>query len=260
MNDLAEWQRFMRAGDFEAAWRISDRHPHGTLDPDRVVVRCDPARGLGDAIQFIRLVPLIPAREVIVSAPERLIPLLERVRGVDRVVALTEEGVELMDLPYLLRLTVDTIPNEVPYLDVDPLPLPPGFHVGLMWQSSGWDRRRDIPPELFRFPEGVTVHSLQRDEHGPTATPLGTARLVRALDLVISIDSFAAHLAGALAVPVWTLLHADPDWRWLEGRDESPWYPTMRLFHQKKAGDWCTVLEAVATELCYLPSVNSDQS
>ena len=79
--------------------------------------------------------------------------------------------------------------------------------------------------------------------------PGEAARVMRALDLVISIDSMPAHLAGALGVPVWTLLHADPDWRWMQGRDDSPWYPTMRLFRQDRPGDWQAVIARVADEL-----------
>ncbi|HEU4564898.1 MAG TPA: glycosyltransferase family 9 protein, partial [Gemmatimonadaceae bacterium] len=77
----------------------------------------------------------------------------------------------------------------------------------------------------------------------------GTARLMRALDLVITVDSMPAHLAGALAVPVWTLVPHECDWRWMEGRDDSPWYPTMRLFRQETAGDWREVMEKVEGEV-----------
>jgi ADP-heptose:LPS heptosyltransferase len=75
------------------------------------------------------------------------------------------------------------------------------------------------------------------------------AALMRGLDLMISIDSLPAHLAGALGVPVWMLLHKQADWRWMEERDDSPWYPTMRLFRQQRLGDWQPVIAAVASEL-----------
>jgi len=75
------------------------------------------------------------------------------------------------------------------------------------------------------------------------------ARIMRGLDLVISCDSMPAHLAGALGVPVWTLLHREADWRWLDGRDDSPWYPGMRLFRQDQAGDWASVVARVAAAL-----------
>jgi ADP-heptose:LPS heptosyltransferase len=76
-----------------------------------------------------------------------------------------------------------------------------------------------------------------------------TAALIMNLDLVISVDTSVAHLAGALGRPVWTLLHADPDWRWLLQREDSPWYPTMRLFRQPVLGDWDPVIRRVAAEL-----------
>jgi ADP-heptose:LPS heptosyltransferase len=76
-----------------------------------------------------------------------------------------------------------------------------------------------------------------------------TARIMRALDLVISVDSMPAHLAGALGVRAWILLHADPDWRWMRNREDSPWYPTARLFRQRRPGEWKPVLERVAEEL-----------
>ncbi len=78
---------------------------------------------------------------------------------------------------------------------------------------------------------------------------LEAARVVRALDLVVTVDSMPAHLAGALGVPVWTLLHADADWRWMKERDDSPWYPTMRLFRQQRPGAWADVIAQVASQL-----------
>ena len=72
---------------------------------------------------------------------------------------------------------------------------------------------------------------------------------MRVLDLVISVDTMPAHLAGALGVPVWTLLPAEADWRWMEGRDDSPWYPTMRLFRQARGGAWAPVIARVAAAL-----------
>jgi ADP-heptose:LPS heptosyltransferase len=79
--------------------------------------------------------------------------------------------------------------------------------------------------------------------------PAQTAAVMRTLDLVISVDSMPAHLAGALGVPVWTLLHSEPDWRWMAGREDSAWYPTMRLFRQPQPGDWNSVAQRVGFEL-----------
>ena len=115
---------------------------------------------------------------------------------------------------------------------------------------------------LARVP-GVTLHALQRGpalaEWTGTLGPVSgaddvaaVARIMCSLDLIISVDSFPAHLAGALARPVWTLLHTAADWRWMHGRKDSPWYPTMRLFRQDRPGDWDSVIAEVAAELRWL--------
>jgi hypothetical protein len=140
------------------------------------------------------------------------------------------------------------------------------LHVGIVWAAGDWDPRRSIPPEVLAplgdIP-GIELHAFQRGaalSDSPSwcaLTPqwhdiLEEVRLMRALDLMISVDSLPAHLAGALAVPVWTLLHREADWRWLEKRNDSPWYPTMRLFRQECGGDWVSVIARVAHELAKL--------
>lgn len=135
--------------------------------------------------------------------------------------------------------------------------------IGIVWQSGDWDDRRSIPTALLepvaQVP-GVRLYALQQGAPlrewpagwgavAATPDPSELARRMSALDLVISVDSFPAHLAGALGVPTWTLLHAAPDWRWMLGRDDTPWYPTMRLWRQDTAGDWATVIQRVAQAL-----------
>ena len=284
----------MRRGDFAAAWAISDavlraragvpcwhwpRHLQyvwdGTpLAGKRVLVRC--YHGLGDTIQFIRYAPLIKAmaREVIVWAQPALLPLLRTVRGIDRLLPLhdgTPEveydvDVESMELPYVFRTTLATIPAEVPYLHVAPAALPRHgrLAVGVVWAAGDWEHeRRSIPFPLLAplaAVPGVVLYMLQRgpvlDQYHPGIGILAgsddvveTARLMRALDLVISVDTMPAHLAGALGVPVWTLLDAAADWRWLEGRVDSPWYPTMRLFRQEYPGAWEAMIARVVGAL-----------
>ncbi|HEX8452751.1 MAG TPA: glycosyltransferase family 9 protein [Longimicrobium sp.] len=243
------------------------------LDGKRVLVRC--YHGLGDTLQFIRYMPRLRkvAREVIVWAQPELIPLLSTARGIDRLLPLHDGApevefdadVEVMELPHVFRYTPRTLPAEVPYLHADPAPLPRDgrLAVGLVWKAGDWDERRSIPPELLaplgEIP-GVELHVLQRGP-GLRERPAGfgidsgsddvleTARVMKALDLVVTVDSMPAHLAGALGVPTWTLLHADPDWRWMEGREDSPWYPTMRLIRQERAGDWAGVVARVAADL-----------
>jgi hypothetical protein len=246
------------------------------LDRKRLLVRC--YRGLGDTIQFIRYAPLAKAvaAEVIVWAQPELLPLLRSVQGIDRLLPLHDGepeaeydvDVEIMELPHVFRTTLQTLPAEVPYLHVEPARQPDDSRlaVGIVWRAGDWDERRSIPfpllAPLARVP-GIALHVLQRGR-GLTEWPPGfgsvsgsddilqAARVMRALDLVISVDSMTAHLAGALGVPVWSLLHAEADWRWMDGREDSPWYPTMRLFQQEQPGNWVPVIARVADELAVL--------
>jgi len=250
----------------------------------RVLVRC--YHGLGDTIQFIRYAALLKrvAAEVIVWVQPSLIPLLRSVAGIDQLLPL-HDGVpeveydvdlELNELPYLFRTRLETIPAEVPYLHVEPARLKATdlFRVGLIWRSGEWDERRSLGFRAlgsWAELEGIEWHVLQR--HARKAgwdqklgivsggdNPLDDARLMRALDLVISVDTMTAHLAGALGRNVWTLLPYDADWRWMQDRDDSPWYPTMRLFRQRRAGKWDEVIEEVAGELRKAVALNRRQS
>lgn len=271
----------MRRGDFAAAWAISDaalRRPRDATIPrhfqkvwngeslagKRVLVRC--YHGLGDTVQFCRYLPMLRAiaAEVIVWVQPALIPLL---RGVDRLLPLHDGApevaydadVEIMELAHVFR----TVPADVPYLQAAPIAVPGGggWKVGLVWRAGEWDGRRSVPLRrlLTALPE-VGLYALQRgaglvewrDAFGPSVgsdAAEETAGVMQSLDLIISVDSFPAHLAGALGRPTWTLLHSEADWRWMEDRDDSPWYPTMRLFRQERAGDWEGVIERVSREL-----------
>jgi ADP-heptose:LPS heptosyltransferase len=128
-----------------------------------------------------------------------------------------------------------------------------------------------VNPELIaRLAEipGITLHVIQQGAARAKWPPgvgvmsgssdvMELATLLTSLDLVLSVDSFPAHLAGALGTPVWTLLHTDPDWRWMEDRKDSPWYPTMRLWRQDRPGDWTSVINRVAEELAVLARAHS---
>jgi hypothetical protein len=287
----AFWTEHMRRGEFEAAWRISDRAREAEAAADlhrprhfqsvwrgaslrrkRVLIRC--YRGLGDTIQFIRYAPHLKAlaSEVIVAAQPELIPLLQTMPAIDRLVPLDgapephyDVDIEVMELPYALRTIQATIPADVPYFHVgkSPLPVRKQLAVGIVWAAGDWDRRRSIPlPQLapltsvagiklFGFQRGATLGQTDHFHvhHLNWRDTLHEATLLRALDLLISVDTMPAHLAGALGVPVWLLLHAEADWRWMKERDDSPWYPTMRLFRQSRQGAWLPVLERVAAEL-----------
>jgi hypothetical protein len=258
----------------------------GELEGRRVLLRC--YHGLGDTLQFIRFADKLSriAGEVIVWAQPALIPLLRSAAGIDALLPLHDGtpdvaydvDIELMEVPHALRTTLETLPRRVPYLSVDPALVaakraavrrPGRLAVGVVWSAGAWDERRSAPPwlveRLARVP-GVDLHCLQRGaalaqwretgRAGLFRNPddrsediLDTAATMLALDLVVTIDTMTAHLAGALGVPVWTLLHADPDWRWMSGREDSPWYPTMRLLRQTAPGEWGPVLARVEAEL-----------
>ena len=186
----------------------------------------------------------------------------------------------LVSVPGVLGITPDTIPAAEPYLAADPqrsaawrARLGPGFKIGISWQGSPsfiHDKGRSIPLAAFApladLP-GVRLISLQKrpgteqiatvpfrgrieqvldpSDTGETAF-LDTAALVASLDLIVASDSMNAHLAGALGRPVFVALRKIPDWRWLLGRDDCPWYPTARLFRQTSDGDWRDVFTRIA--------------
>lgn len=282
----------MRAGAFEDAWKLSDkvlaagvnRDPrmprhyqcvwNGTpLNGKRVLIRC--YHGLGDTIQFIRYVPLLKeiAKEVIVWAQPPLIDLLKTIPGIDHLIPLHDGqpdtnydvDVEVMELPFIFRSTLETIPSDIPYLHVEPLLLTPKkeLNVGLVWQAGDWNQARCIPfSELSPLNgiKGANLFILQASAEAAGWKPgfgiypgefslYDCARVVRGLDLMISADSMPAHLAGAMNVPVWTLLHYKADWRWMDNRADSPWYPSMRLFRQETEDSWAPVISAVAKEI-----------
>ena len=196
----------------------------------------------------------------------------------------------LLSLPLAFDTELTTIPAEIPYLSADPdrvahwaprLADLTGLKVGIAWQGNPdverlvWARGRSIPiADLAPLAElsGVSLVSLQKGagaeqlqevpfrhrvldlgpefDGGPNAF-LDAASVMSGLDLVISSDTSIVHLAGALGRPVWTLLQASPDWRWLLDRADSPWYPTMRLFRQS-GGGWGDLVGVVAAELAAL--------
>jgi hypothetical protein len=293
-DPLQAWLDCMRCGEWERAWNITDRamprRAHepcahwprhlqyvwtgGTLTNRRVLVRC--YHGLGDTLQFIRYMPLLKtvAREVIVWVQPSLIRLLEGMDGVDRFLPLhdgTPEveydvDVELMELPYIFRTTLATVPAKIPYVRAEPMPLPFARTkpvVGLVWKAGEWNGGRSLSLPLLAplaAVRGITLCILQPQAvasgwNGEFGTFLGEfdlfdyARAVRAMDLLITVDSMPAHIAGALGVPVWTLLGAKADWRWMRDREDTPWYPGMRLFRQVREGDWESVVAKVAGEL-----------
>lgn len=245
-------------------------------------------QGLGDTLQFVRYVPLVAARggRVVLEVPPELYRLLAATGAAETLIAagdpLPDFAVHcpLLSLPLALGTDLATIPAAIPYIQAEPAKvaawsraLPPArLKVGLVWAGRPQhkrDRWRSLTlatlAPLAGIP-GVAFVSLQK---GPaaeqaSAPPPGmaltdrsadlvdfsdTAALIAALDLVIAVDTSVAHLAGALGKPVWLLLPEMPDWRWLLGRTDSPWYPTARLFRQPVRGAWGPVIASVADEL-----------
>ena len=249
----------------------------GPLDGRRILVLAE--QGLGDTIQFARYLPLLARRgaQVAVECAPSLAPLLGTLPGVTAVPWGSRPPHDLwidqMSLPRVFGTTVATVPAAAGYLRPDPVRfaqwdrlLPPGRRVGLAWAGNPLhsnDRRRSMPAELLApllAIEGCVFVSLQLGARAgelpglaDPADRLGdwadTAGLLAALDLVISVDTAVAHLAGALAVPTWLMLPHAPDWRWMLGRDDTPWYAATRLFRQAAPGDWPGVVRQVGSAL-----------
>ena len=244
-------------------------------------------QGLGDVIQFARYAPLLAQRgaAVVLCCPPKLVGLMRRLPGVARVVPRdrhrpvprTAWACSLADVPGVLGTELDSIPGDCPYLPArrrSPGLLLPArqFRIGIVWAGSPInhrDRARscrlgDFAP-LIELP-GAEFVSLQAgpraeelrtsgwrgliDDPGDRLVPLeAAADALLEVDLVITVDSMPAHLAGALGRPVWTLLAFAPDWRWMLERSDTPWYPTMRLFRQPGPGDWAGAFREVRRAL-----------
>ncbi|HWB10621.1 MAG TPA: FkbM family methyltransferase [Pirellulales bacterium] len=221
-----------------------------------------------------------PLRQILGTAPG-----VDELRVQGEAISAFDTHVTLLSLPRLLETRIDTVPAAVPYLSAsaelidkwrDEIRSLPGFKVGIAWKGSPQnrtDRGRSLPLSLFetlaRVP-GVTLVSLQKgqgseqiaevkdrfrvidlgDRLDAEAGPfMDTAAIMGHLDLIVTCDSSLAHLAGALGAPVWIALMLTPDWRWLSHRDDSPWYPSARLFRQTRVADWPEVFERMAAAL-----------
>jgi Flp pilus assembly protein TadD len=242
-------------------------------------------QGFGDTLQFCRYAELAAARNwrVVMEVQAPLERLLRGLAGVVEVVAHGEAlphfdvHCPMLSLPLALGTVLETIPNEAPYLAApaawaDRLPrMEAGIRAGLVWAGSArvhapalaaLDRRRSIPlatlAPLFAVP-GVKWLSLQKDGDirgfplldlmGEMTDFADTAALIANLDLVISVDTAVAHLAAAIGKPVWLLNRFDTCWRWPHRQPHSLWYPSIRIFHQPRPGDWDSVVAEVVAAL-----------
>jgi len=244
-------------------------------------------QGFGDIIQFVRYAPFVKQRggEVIIGTFENISELIKTVDGVDRVFSQDYASsfdfkIPLLSLPRIFKTDLNTIPSKVPYIK------PPKeniklkkiiqkynntLKIGFVWAGSDQhkeDNLRSMSLTHFEilFPlQGFTFFSLQKGKQTKEFMQKNdlniidlddylsdfsdTAYAISLLDLVISVDTSIAHIAGALAKPVWTLLPFAPDWRWMLKRNDSPWYPTMKLFRQSKFHDWFGVIQNVKNKL-----------
>ncbi|RKP58451.1 tetratricopeptide repeat protein [Pararobbsia silviterrae] len=268
--------RYPEIGD--QTGRFVDEAGHPIRQDGRTVVLSSDS-GLGDTMQFVRYASELQAlgARVVVECQPELVRLIANTPGVDEVVPfgqLRDAGdvrVPLHNLIGAFRSTPETVPNTVPYLfpvaaEADAwrarLEQHEGFRVGLCWAGSPLHQRNgsrsvplDVIASLVGYP-GMVCYSLQKGAAEPLPGAIdwtaefedfaSTAAFVSQLDLVISVDSAVAHLAGGLGKPVWLLNRFDSCWRWMEERIDSPWYPTLTQFRQEKPGDWAPVVRSVA--------------
>jgi len=264
--DVPRW-----SGDFDIAGK-------------RILLHAE--QGFGDTIQFARYVPMVAAlgAQVVLEVQPALKPLFAGMAGVAELTGWLEPvppvdcQCPVMSLPHAFGTTLETVPAPKVYLQADPAlvahwrkRLGAGFNVGFACSGSTThknDSNRSIPIDRFMAIAGggQRFFCLQKDFRAPDrawlqahpeiavcAGELGTfadtAAAIEALDLVVSVDTSIAHLAGALGKPIWVLIPYNADWRWLQHRQDSPWYPSMRLFRQPRFGDWQSPIEDVAAAL-----------
>ncbi len=305
---------YLVSGDFENGWPEYEwRWKKGTMKERKLskpqwsgeslegkILLIHAEQGLGDTLQFIRYAKVAKkmGATVIAAVQKPLIQLLQECPYIDHVRYLFDPfpaydvHVPLLSFPHVLKTTVETIPDEVPYLYVDKeldtkwtnvFKQDTNFKIGICWQGNpnysthflraavaGKSLHVKNFEALTKIP-GVTVYSLQRKtgteqlndlpedfelhvfddhfdvEHGAF---MDTAAVMKQMDLIITVDTSPAHLAGGLGIPTWILIPNPPDWRWMLKRTDSPWYPeNVRLFRQPTPGDWQSVMQTIVNEV-----------
>lgn len=273
------WQTYLASSKRNFSQPLWD----GSDIKGRTILLYDEA-GFGDYIQFIRYAPLVAqyGGKIVFECHKELTSLLQSAEGIQEIVGRGEElpkfdvHCPLSSLPLIFDTTLESIPAKIPYICVESKLIQKWKNkvqhdefktkIGLVWAGRSISSCSLETFSLIARIDNITFYSLQKGEAEKQAKnpPKGmsvidltedindfsdTAALIENLDLVITIDTAVAHLAGALGKPVWTLLPFMPDWRWMLNRDTSPWYPTMRLFRQSSPGDWKPVIANVADEL-----------
>jgi tetratricopeptide (TPR) repeat protein len=273
-------------GEAQRTFEVPQWTGREALAGKTLLIHCE--QGFGDVIQFARYALDVIARggTVVFGAPTTLHPLLASMHpSIKTIVAHAEHPdfdfhCPVMSLPFALSTTLDTVPAPCPYFYAEAARVAAWQHrlgradparVGLVWFGNPkhlHDHRRSIALDalepVLQLP--LAFHSLQQEtraqdqaalarfpqihNHGPELTDFSqTAALICALDLVVTVDTSIAHLAGALGKPVWILVHAVPDYRWLLGRSDSPWYPRARLFRQHQRNSWTQAIAELRVAL-----------
>lgn len=299
---------FLRQGDYlkgwkEMRWRFKQSQsrirvfPHlydcpiwdgSKFEGRTLLVHCE--QGFGDTIQFARFLPLVKSLggQVVFQAQPALLPLFENIPGIDKLVALKDDPMDLSDidlvlpllsLPDCLHITMDKIPCQIPYLMAAPHKAdfwqgrvdPKCFNVGIVWSGSPLhinDKRRSCPVKHFITLGDLPIHfySLQKNVDHEELEQLrngchvehwadqflnfaDTAAAISNLDLIITVDTAVAHLAGAMGRNVWIILPYLADWRWGMHGSKNIWYPTARLFRQHQDRSWETIFKNVRQAL-----------
>jgi hypothetical protein len=284
---LGQFERAWSESD--SITRLGKEDPHRFWDGQgwqgkHVMLRC--LHGLGDTIQFIRYASLLRAAcsSLCVQVHPQLVSFLQGAMGIDQVITWGQEGdyiepawdmqMEVTELPRAFRSTIHSVPREIPYITVPRERIEwaaqyfPSSHkrrIGVSWIAGAWNPSRSIPLKELVRGLASSEHSFYSLQKGVCASDLGpcpleelevyaadvrdTAALILNLDLVITVDTVTAHIAGSLGRPVWILLPFHADWRWMLARNDSPWYPTARLFRQTRPGDWTGVMVQVQEAL-----------
>ena len=293
---------YLRKGEFDKGWEFHElrfelpaltgfkkffKQPKWqgeSLNAKTLLILCE--QGFGDVIQFVRYIPLINkgSGKIILAAQKPLITLLKTLKNVDEIIELNNIDVKhdyhipLLSLPKLFNANFDNIPENIPYLKIDPQKqvhwknffekYNNSLKVGINWFGNPRhksDKLRSINPKYFHRLSQATnlqLFSLQFENVAETCKkfnfiPLGqyfkdfsdTAACIACMDLIITVDTALAHLSGAFNIPIWNLLYTNSDWRWFIERTDSPWYPSMHLFRQTKPSDWNDVFDQVTLAL-----------
>lgn len=263
------------------------------LDGKRIFLYAE--QGLGDTFQFIRY-----AREakkhgghVTVAVQKPLVTILAKCPYIDEVISLTQPAptfdvhAPLMSLPYILKTSIDTVPNDTPYIYAEDklvntwhekMAHDKNFKIGICWQGNKLLKNPFFKSRAIQCAQlcplssipNVSIYSLQQRDGidqiaklEKAARPIifeenfddahgrfmDTAAVMKNLDLVITVDTSVAHLAAGLGVPTWIMLPKPADWRWMHNRSDTPWYPTVRLFRQTTAGEWDPVIQTMVQEI-----------